>query len=45
MSEAGRVGGGAGGGGGGSVAGVNEGGRKHVIFKVEQCAEHILSSN
>ena len=24
---------------------VNEGGRKHVIFKVEQCAEHILSSN
>ena len=42
MSEAGRVGGG---GDGGSVAGVNEGGRKHVIFKVEQCAEHILSSN
>ena len=43
MSEAGRVGGWAGGGSG--VAGVNEGGRKHVIFKVEQCAEHILSSN
>ena len=29
----------------GGSKGGSKGGRKHVIFKVEQCTEHLLSSN